>query len=160
MDQRLYFVKELFYGAGLFTVITAAPEIVVTLEITRERVSSLSFSYPNIVSYMIGSLLFTAAVLLTRKFRCHFLILGAWMVLCCVKFLRNCKLQTTAIKEMSIYGRPLGPMTALVVYCIIFTFAVELMLHWVAISKMMPAQIVVNIEVYRGLRQDVRQIRG
>ncbi|KAH8366287.1 hypothetical protein KR200_000330 [Drosophila serrata] len=146
MENCRYLVFELLYGAAVLTTITAAPDILMKLKLNYRLVSNISFSYPNIWLTMFQALLLTALTMLprvvslpnclTRRRFFNFLPMAPWILICCFKFLKNVSMHLIAIGYLEQYNDSTSLIMALIIYCIIFGLAAEMMLHWIAIANM------------------------
>ncbi|KAH8253960.1 hypothetical protein KR032_007866, partial [Drosophila birchii] len=137
---RLSLVLELLYGVALLTAITAAREILLTLRLSNELESSVSFSYPDIWFTMIRSLSLTALAMLptvkrlqnclTRRRLLNVLVMAPWILVCCLKFYNHIFRHIFAIGHVDKINDSVTLIMGVVTYCVLFGLAAEMFWHW------------------------------
>ncbi|KAH8375996.1 hypothetical protein KR200_005772 [Drosophila serrata] len=152
IDCRPHVIFQLFYGAGLLTAITVAPDISIHLRMDKQLVI---FTYPEIWISAVIALIFTFLAMLptiitlpnglTRFRIINVLPTVPWISLCCIKFFNQISMYIFAIRHMNESNDSTPLIKALICYCIIFIMSIEIMLHWISIALMSTAGNVVLV---------------
>ncbi|XP_030380327.1 uncharacterized protein LOC115628383 [Scaptodrosophila lebanonensis] len=137
-----------FYCTLMLSVIVARPQVSVKTTLGVRHGTQLIVDFPNIGWYVFVSALATVLALLPttkiplacagRQFRRRYYIylVLPWVMTCCVKFADNLITQISALSHSlgSNYAQDIA--IGIVIYCIIFGLAVEVMLHWYVLYQL------------------------